>query len=93
MAHKPPFSNGILDSRGRQNPLALVTEWGTSLYIFSVHTAGGTIVMALANLRGLARLEWRTAVPIRVATSYATHLKSNLKRNIPTGSTRQWASS
>ena len=29
MAHKPPLSNGIVDSRGRQTPLALVTEWGS----------------------------------------------------------------
>lgn len=29
MAHKPPLSNGILDSRGRQTPLALVIEWGS----------------------------------------------------------------
>jgi hypothetical protein len=27
--HKPPLSNGILDSRGRQTPLALVIEWGS----------------------------------------------------------------
>lgn len=27
--HKPTLSNGILDSRGRQIPLALVTEWGS----------------------------------------------------------------
>lgn len=29
MAHKPPLSSGILDSRGRQTPLALVTDWGS----------------------------------------------------------------
>jgi hypothetical protein len=27
--HKPPLSNGILDSRGHQTPLALVIEWGS----------------------------------------------------------------
>jgi hypothetical protein len=27
-AHQPPLSDGILDSRGRQTPLALIIEWG-----------------------------------------------------------------
>lgn len=31
MAHKPSLSNDVLDSRGRQNPLAIVTEWGSEL--------------------------------------------------------------
>ena len=29
MAHKQSLSNDVLDSRGRQVPLALVTEWGS----------------------------------------------------------------
>lgn len=39
--HTPPLSNGILDSRGRQSPLALVTEWGpTSLRIICPYCLG-----------------------------------------------------
>jgi len=47
MAHKSSLSNGILDSRGRQTPLALVTEWSSESLRVVCHYC--TIIMASAT--------------------------------------------